>query len=76
MPDYKAMYFRMAHETERATDFIATAMEILVEVQKECEEMYINAEEPELVVLNFSENETPDGDGPENDSIENNAKTL
>jgi len=65
MPDYKAMYFRMAHETAKATDFIATALDILVEVQKECEEMYINAEEPELVVLNFPENEPADGDGPE-----------
>ena len=33
--------------------------------------MYINAEDPELVVLNFSENEAPDGDSPDNDSIEN-----
>lgn len=70
MPDYKAMYFRMAHETAKATDYLSEALDILVEVQKECEEMYINAEEPELIVLNFSENEAPDGDGPDNESTE------
>lgn len=42
MPDYKAMYFRMAHETAKATDYLSEALDILVEVQKECEEMYIN----------------------------------
>lgn len=64
MPDYKAMYFRMAHETAKAID-------ILIEVQRECEEMYINAEEPELTVLSFPENEPPDGGGSDSVSIEN-----
>ena len=45
MPDYKEMYLKMARAA-------ADAAEILIAVQQECEEMYINAPEPviELVV--------------------------
>lgn len=64
MPDYKAMYFRMAHETAKAID-------LLVEVQRECEEMYINAEEPELTVLHFPEEEPAEVDSSEKGPIEN-----
>lgn len=64
MPDYKAMYFRMAHETAKAID-------LLVEVQRECEEMYINAEEPELTVLHFPEEEPSKSDSSDGVPIRN-----
>ena len=47
MPDYKEMYLKMARASERAIN-------ILIETQRECEEMYISASE--LTV--FSSNET------------------
>ena len=44
MADYKKMYFKLFRATTKAID-------ILVEAQQECEEMYISAEEPELTIL-------------------------
>ena len=44
MPDYKEMYLTMARETEKA-------IRILEAAQLRCEELYIQSEEPELVVL-------------------------
>lgn len=38
MPDYKEMYFRLLRETERAVN-------ILIEAQRACEEMYIESED-------------------------------
>lgn len=38
MPDYKKMYFKMMDATEKA-------IEILIEAQRECEEIYISAED-------------------------------
>lgn len=38
MPDYKEMYLRLMRETEKAIN-------ILIEAQKACEELYIEAEE-------------------------------
>ncbi len=42
--DYKEMYLEMVRETERAIN-------ILVQVQRRCEEMYINSSEPEITLL-------------------------
>lgn len=48
MPDYKKMYLTMAKETEKAIN-------LLIAAQRTCEEMYINAPEPELVPLKRDE---------------------
>lgn len=40
MPDYRKMYLEMIHETEKA-------IQILVNVQRQCEEIYINSPEYE-----------------------------
>lgn len=40
MPDYKEMYLRLMRETEKAVN-------ILIEAQKVCEELYIEAENDE-----------------------------
>ncbi len=44
MPDYKEMYLSMMRETEKAIN-------ILIDVQKKCEELVINAEEPEITPI-------------------------
>lgn len=44
MTDYKKMYLIMANETERAIN-------ILIEAQRQCEELYINSTEPEITQL-------------------------
>ena len=44
MPDYKEMYLHLFRETERA-------LNILIDAQRQCEEMYINAPEPEITLL-------------------------
>ena len=43
MPDYKEMYLKMMRATERA-------MNVLIEAQQECEEMYLSGGRP-LTVL-------------------------
>ena len=50
MPDYKEMYFKLFRATEKA-------MEILIDAQRECEEMYISAPTPEIVVFPSLESE-------------------
>ena len=50
MPDYKEMYFKLFRATEKA-------MEILIAAQRECEEMYISAPTPEIVVFSTLEND-------------------
>ena len=40
MPDYEEMYFRLLRETEKAIN-------LLIEAQKKCGEMYIAADERE-----------------------------
>ena len=49
MADYRAMYLKMMNATEEA-------MEILINAQRECEELYMNAEEP--VFLHFDDAKT------------------
>ena len=63
MPDYKEMYFKLFRETYKA-------VLILMDAQRMCEDMYINAEEPELLVLSMldeNEKEQPEQDGAETD---------
>ena len=54
MPDYKKMYLYMVQESERAIN-------ILIEAQRKCEEMYIESPEPEIIVLPLNREEE---DGP------------
>ena len=50
--DYKEMYLEMVRETERAIN-------ILVQVQRRCEEMYISSSEPEITLLTPPLSEIP-----------------
>ena len=52
MPDYKKMYGELFRATENAIN-------ILIAAQRECEEMYLKAPEPELEFVP----PTGDGDG-------------
>lgn len=58
MPDYKKMYLMMVRETENA-------VQTLIQVQKACEELYIQDEGPVLRVLPKRTGEE-DPEGPEN----------
>lgn len=44
--DYKEMYLTMARETEKAIN-------ILIEAQQKCEELYLNSTAPEIKLLHF-----------------------
>ena len=44
MPDYKEMYLKLYRASEKAVN-------ILIAVQQECEELYISSPEPELHVI-------------------------
>jgi len=57
MPDYAAMYKRLFNSQ-------TTAIEILQQAQRDTEEMYIEAPEPTLTVL---ERKEPDEDEPDKD---------
>lgn len=57
MADYKGMYLHLARETERA-------VQILIAAQQKCEELYVNAPEPELLVLDSGS--VPNGTGTQN----------
>ncbi len=46
MPDYKEMYLKLFRATERAINE-------LIEAQRECEEMYLDATETEIKLLPF-----------------------
>ena len=50
MPDYKEMYLKLFRAAENAIN-------ILIEAQQECEELYLNSEEPELKILPFVQTE-------------------
>ncbi len=51
MPDYKEMYLKMVRATERAIRAEEETLRTLIEAQRECEEMYLSAPEPEVVEL-------------------------
>lgn len=44
MPDYREMYLKMMRASEEA-------IRILIKAQRECEELYLSADEPEITVL-------------------------
>ncbi|MDE6260074.1 MAG: hypothetical protein K2M42_04325 [Oscillospiraceae bacterium] len=48
MPDYKEMYLHLMRNTEKA-------IQILIEAQRDCEEMYLSASESKLTVLDQEE---------------------
>ena len=48
MADYKEMYLHLMRSTEKA-------IQILIEAQQACEEMYLSTTEPELTVLDRDE---------------------
>ena len=53
MPDYKKMYLRLFHASEEAVN-------LLIAAQRECEELYVNAPEPELKVITKPVDEAKD----------------
>lgn len=50
MPDYKEMYLKLFRASEEAVN-------LLIAAQRECEELYVNAPEPELKVLTIPGND-------------------
>ena len=50
MPNYKEMYFSLFRATEKA-------ISLLIAAQQECEELYLSAPEPELLVLPAQESD-------------------
>ena len=46
MPDFKEMYFKMFQASEQAVG-------ILIEAQRECEELYISPSQSELTVVSL-----------------------
>lgn len=48
MADYREMYLHLMRETDKA-------IELLIQAQRDCEEMYISAPEPELTALGQEE---------------------
>lgn len=57
MPDWKEMYLTLFRETEKA-------ISILTDAQRRCEEMYIDAPEPEIKLL--SPEDAPGSQNQEN----------
>ncbi len=53
MPDYKELYFKLFRASNQA-------VELLIEAQRECEELYCSAAEPELRMLNFTKEKQTD----------------
>ncbi len=53
MPDYKKMYLTMFRANEEAVN-------LLLQAQQECEELYISSPEPEIRALDI---EKPQGQG-------------
>jgi hypothetical protein len=49
MPDYKEMYLKLFRASEEAVN-------LLIAAQRECEELYMNAPDPELKILTLPEN--------------------
>ncbi len=51
MPDYKKMYLTLVKASEEA-------IELLIAAQRECEELYISGQEPNITILP-TENDNP-----------------
>ena len=50
MPDYKEMYLTLFRATEKAIN-------MLIKAQQECEDRYMESDEPKLHLLNTSKSE-------------------
>jgi len=50
MPDYKEMYLKLFRASEEAVN-------LLIAAQRECEEIYMNAPDPELKILTLPKND-------------------
>ena len=50
MADYKTMYYKLFHATDKA-------IELLISAQRECEELYCSSEEPDLWTLDFTQDD-------------------
>lgn len=48
MADYKEMYLHLIRETDKA-------IELLIQAQRDCEEMYVSAPEAKLTILEQEE---------------------
>ncbi len=55
MPDYKKMYLTMFRASEEAVN-------LLLQAQRECEELYISSLETEIKALEFERPRGPDQD--------------
>ncbi|MEA4815054.1 MAG: hypothetical protein VB112_09135 [Oscillospiraceae bacterium] len=53
MPDYKEMYLKLFRASEEAVN-------VLIAAQRECEELYISAPEPELKAITLPEHDEAD----------------
>lgn len=51
MPDYKEMYLKLFRASEEAVN-------VLIAAQRECEELYVSAPEPELKIITLPEPES------------------
>ena len=51
MPDYKEMCLKMVRATEKAIRAEEETLRTLIEAQRECEELYLSAPEPELKIV-------------------------
>jgi len=51
MPDYKEMYLKLFRASEEAVN-------VLIAAQRECEELYVSAPEPELKIITQPEPES------------------
>ncbi len=56
MPDYRELYLALMREVEKS-------VEILINAQQKCEEMYINSDDPKIQVVDFTQN-FPNGNIP------------
>ncbi len=45
MPDYKTLYITMVRKMEKAIN-------ILIEAQRKCEELYISTQDPQIKIIN------------------------
>lgn len=59
MPDYKEMYLKLFRASE-------VAVNVLIAAQRECEELYVSAPEPELKVIKLPEQSGGDEVKPKN----------
>ena len=50
MPDYKEMYLTMVRETEKAIKMTEKTLNTLIEAQRRCEDMYVNAPDPAVTM--------------------------